>query len=210
MMELFTRYDPTTPEEEREGSPVCVASYPEPCGERAVGEGWGCLPLCEAHWTEAELAAREDLVGELQNELENLVFAEAQRHHTNKAVVRALRGANVPGLEWELADSRAHDAALAAAYPTEGREDLTHPDTLAFDYDRYDRDGPLEWWSEERYLLLYFMRLACEGGLPRLVQDLEGLRERATVQLALAERDYELRFAAPRRAAREAKGRAGG
>ena len=44
MTELFTRYDPATPPEERRCSPVCVASYPEPCGERAVGEGWGCLP----------------------------------------------------------------------------------------------------------------------------------------------------------------------
>jgi hypothetical protein len=209
MRELFRRYNPDTPPEEREGSPVCVASYPEPCGEEAVGEGWD-LPFCEAHWTEAELAAREELVGELHNELENLVFAEAQRHHKNRAVVRALRNAGAPGLEWEVADSRAHDVALAAAYPAEGREDLTHPETLAFDYDRYDHDGPLEWWSEERYLLLYFLRLACEGGLPRLVEDLEPLRERATVQLALAERDYERRFAAPRRAAREAEERARG
>jgi hypothetical protein len=39
MTELFTRYNPDTPPEERKGSPVCAASYPEPCGERAVGEG---------------------------------------------------------------------------------------------------------------------------------------------------------------------------
>ena len=48
MEELFTRYDSATPPEERKGSPACVASYPEPCGEPAVGEGWD-LPLCEAH-----------------------------------------------------------------------------------------------------------------------------------------------------------------
>jgi len=38
----------------------------------------------------------------------------------------------------------------------------------------------------------------------------EGLREHATVQEALAERDYELRYVAPRKAAREAVERAGG
>ena len=54
------------------------------------------------------------------------------------------------------------------------------------------------------------MRLASDKGLPRLMQDLEGVRERATVQQALAERDYERRYVAPRKAAREAKERAGG
>ena len=48
------------------------------------------------------------------------------------------------------------------------------------------------------------MRRACGEGLPRLVQDLEGLRERATVQLILAESDFERRYAAPRKAARDA------
>ncbi len=39
--------------------------------------------------------------------------------------------------------------------------------------------------------------------------DPEGLREQATVQLILAERDYERRYVAPRKAAREAKRQAG-
>ena len=44
-------------------------------------------------------------------------------------------------------------------------------------------------------------------GLPRLVEDLEGLREKATVQLALAERDMDRRYyVVPRRAARGAGG----
>jgi hypothetical protein len=63
--DLFRRYDPATAPEECEGSPVCVASYPEHCGERAVGEGWGSLPLCERHWNEAEMAAREELADAL-------------------------------------------------------------------------------------------------------------------------------------------------
>jgi hypothetical protein len=209
MMELFTRYDPTTPEEERKGSPVCVASYPEPCGEPAVGEGWD-LPLCERHWREAELAAREELVSELQNELEALVWAEDQRFHKNRAVVRTLRDAGDPRLDWTVADSHAYDAALGAAFDVEGRDDLLDPDTLRYDYDRHEGDGPAEWWAAERFLLLYFLRRARAEGLPRLVEDLEGLRERATVQLALAERDMDRRYVVPRKAAREAKERAGG
>ena len=204
MRDLFTRYDPSTPPEEREGSPVCVASYPEPCGEPAVGEGWGCLALCERHWREAEMAAREELADALDNELENLEFAENQRRHKNEAVVWALRGAGGPGLEWAAADSDAYDAARAAAFPTEGREDLTDPGTLAHDYGRHEGDGPVEWWSEERYLLLYFMRRASGEGLARLMRDLEGLCERATVQLALAERDLDRRYVP--RAGREAGG----
>jgi hypothetical protein len=203
MEELFTRYGPEPPPEGHE-VPVCVVSYPEPCGEEAVGEGWD-LPFCEGHWREAEMSAREELVAAVQNELENLAFAEDQRFHKNKAAVRALRDAGAPGLDWTVSDSDAYDAARAAAFPTEGRDDLTDSDTPAYDYGRHEGDGPVEWWSDERYLLLYFMRRASAEGLPRLVQDLEGLRERATVQLALAERDMERRYVVPRKAAREAE-----
>ena len=66
--------------------------------------------------------------------------------------------------------------------------------------------GPVEWWEDARMLLLRFLRQASERGLPGLAR----LREWATVQLVLAGRDYERRYAAPRRAAREAKERAGG
>ena len=138
MMELFTRYGPEPPPEGTE-PPACVASYPEPCGEAAVGEGWN-LPFCERHWREAEMSAREELADALDNEPEILEFAENQRHYRNKAVVRALRGANVPGLEWAVSDFDAYDAARAAAFPTSGREDLTDPDTLAYDYERHEGD----------------------------------------------------------------------
>ena len=206
MRELFRRYNPDTPPEERKGSPACVAPYPEPCGEAAVGEGWD-LPLCERHWREAEMSAREELVRAVADELRVLALAEGERAYGNGAVVRALRDipatvGTVLGAGWEREDSELYAEALAAAFPTdEGRAD---PDTLAFDYGRYDGDGPVEWWTDERYLLLRFMRRACGEGLPRLVQDLEGLRERATVQLMLAERDFERRYAAPRKAARDA------
>ncbi len=205
MEDLFTRYGRPGPPPEGHRVPRCVVAYPEPCGEEAVGEGWGCLALCEVHWREAEMAAREELAEALDNELETLEFAENQRRHKNEAVVWALRGAGGPGLEWAAADSNAYDAARAAAFPTEGREDLTDPDTLAHDYGRPDEgDGPVEWWSDERYLLLYFMRRASGEGLARLMRDLEGLRERATVQLALAERDLDRRYVP--RARREAGG----
>ena len=92
----------------------------------------------------------------------------------------------------------------AAAFPVEGRDDLTDPETLAFDYDCYEGDGPTEWWEDERYLLLYFIHRASAEGLPRLMRDLEGLRERATAQIVLAYADQGRRYTAPRRTAREA------
>ena len=207
MTEMFTSYGPEPPPEGTE-PPACVASYPEPCGEPAVGEGWGCLPLCEAHWNEAELAAREEPSEAVENELEILAGAEEERYDYNPAVVRALKNATAPS--WGTEDYAAHDAALAAAFPPERIEGHTDPDTLAFDYDRYEGDGPLEWWSEECILLLRFLRQTDERGLPRLALELEGLRERATVQRILAEPDQERRWVAPRKAAREAKERAGG
>lgn len=94
-------------------------------------------------------------------------------------MVRALKGANIPGLGWVVPDFDAYDVAL---YPREGREVLTNPDTLRYDHRRrYDGDGPTEWWADAR-VLLRCMRQAKEQGLPGLMADLEGLRERAKVQ----------------------------
>ena len=177
---VFSKYNPNTPPEERRNSPACVASYPEPCGERAVGEGWGCLPLCEPHWNEAEIAARYELSYVVGSELDALNNAEAIRPDRNEAVMEALDEAAAPG--WEpYADRGRYGEALAAAYPVEGRGDLTDPETRGYDYDRYDGDGPTEWWKDARVLLLRFVRQASERGLPHLVLDLERLRERATV-----------------------------
>jgi hypothetical protein len=78
------------------------------------------------------------------------------------------------------------------------------PDTAGFDYELHGEDPPSEWWEDARMLLLRFLRQASEKGVPGLILDLEGLRERATVQIVLAERDMERRYHAPRRAAREA------
>ncbi len=50
------------------------------------------------------------------------------------------------------------------------------------------------------------MRMAHERGLAGLLKDLEYVRERAAAQVIQAEADLERRWAAPRRAAREARG----
>jgi hypothetical protein len=44
------------------------------------------------------------------------------------------------------------------------------------------------------------MREADDRGVYALLEDLEYMRERATVQVLLAQRDYERRYAAPRKA----------
>ena len=172
MRELFTRYAPSTPPEEREGSPVCVAAYPRPCGEAAVGEGWD-LPFCERHWREAEMAARDELSYAVGSELDILIGAEKERPDRNAAVVVALFEAAVPA--WGLEERDRYREAQASAFPVEGRDDLTDPNTLGFDYDRHGDDVPREWWEDARTLLLRFLRQAGDKGLPGLVLDLEGL-----------------------------------
>jgi hypothetical protein len=194
MRELFTRYNPNTPPVERKGSPVCVVSYPESCGGVAVGEGWGCLLFCERHWQE-ELAAREELAYAVGGELDTLISAEGQRPDHNRAVVAALRTAVVPG--WGLEDRGPYEAARAAAFPVEGRDDLMDPDAAGFDYDHHGEDVPSEWWEDARVLLLRFLRQTGHTGLPGLALELERLRERATVQIVLAGRDMEWRYLAP-------------
>ena len=199
MEELFTRYDPTTPPEEREGSPVCVVDHPDaggPCGGPAVGEGWGCLPFCEKHWREAEVAAREELAETVQHEVQILANAERQRFDSNAALVRALKAAEGAGPSWGLGDYyEAYRAAEAEAFPAEALGARTDPETLGFDYRRdYEGDGPAEWWSDVALLLVRFLRQASEQGVPNLMRDLERLRERATAQRVPAERDRERRW----------------
>ncbi len=64
------------------------------------------------------------------------------------------------------------------------------------------RPGPVDWWTDARYLLCRFMREAQGKGLSDLVRELEPLRERACAQLVQAEDDYDRRYVAPHRAAR--------
>ena len=68
--------------------------------------------------------------------------------------------------------------------------------------------GPVERWSDERFLWHYFPRWANEEDLPGLMADLEWSRERVTVQETLAERDYERCDVVPGMSTRE--GKAGG
>ena len=145
-----------------------------------------------------------------------LAYAEDQRAERNRAVVRALReipaavGAAV-GVQWEREDSKRYEEALATAFPPDDLGGHADPETtLGFDYRRhYEGDGPVGWSSDTQNLLLRFLRQASEEGVPHLVADLERLREKATVQLFLAERDYERRWLALPREERRAIIRAG-
>lgn len=137
-------------------------------------------------------------------QLEALLSAEDARSGSNKLLVHVLAQAETFASSVRAEHERDQDEALRAAYPPlEGRID---PDTLVFNYERdYAGDGPVDWWSEGRYLMSRFMRQAHEGGLPELVRGLEVLRERASAQLVQAEEDYDRRYVKPRVRAREAE-----
>jgi hypothetical protein len=169
------------------GGEDCVVSHADaggPCGRPGNRMVWE-LAFCEVHGAEAEAAALAEITEDAEIELQ------------------ALRGAENSRLDPE----RDHEKALLLAYPLiEGRAD---PTVTNFNYEaKYsgDRpvDGPVDWWAETRYLLCQFMREANGQGLPELVRELEALRERASAQLVQAEDDYERRYVAPYRAAREA------
>ena len=193
----FRMYPPETPEEERKGSPICVVTYPDPCGRAAVGEVWS-LPFCEAHGNEAHAAARLEAYEDAERELDRLRGGiEGEHAVRNPLVYEALKGITLPH-----APSPDHGEAIRAAYLL--REEDTDPDTLAFDYSGIpDRDGPYDWWCEAREMVVGFMREAYEAGQPTLLRTLEPIREHATVQQELALRDMDRRFVQPRRAARE-------
>lgn len=207
MMEVFRKYPETTPVEERMGSPVCVVSHPDAggeCGRPAIGEVWS-LPFCELHGREAELAAKAEIEVTLGRELQVLADTEFERFNTNFHVLEALKAAKAPyEVEWSI-----HEAAMLRAYPPDELAEHTDRDTLTFRYGRdyatgEAGDGPVDWWADACYLLRRFMREAAGRGV--LTDELEYLRERATAQLVLAERDYERRYAEPRRRAKRAAG----
>ncbi|MDP9484779.1 MAG: hypothetical protein M3Q49_03125 [Actinomycetota bacterium] len=192
----FRKYGPA-PAEEKD-PPMCVVTYPEPCGRVAAGEVWA-LPFCEAHGNEAHAAARleafEDAEGELHGLLGHLGNARPAR---NPLLIAAVGAATVPGER----PSPDHGEAIRAAYAL--REEDTDPDTLAYDYgEAIARDTPFDWHCEAREMVVSFMREAHEAGQPQLLWALEPIREYETVQQELALADMERRWAAPRRAARE-------
>lgn len=187
---LFRKYGDGNPRPEHRAPIACVVSHPDAggqCEREAIGEVWA-LPFCEVHGKEAGLAAQEELAESVGIELEALFDAEMKRYDTNWAVMEALERAEVPtevGFE-------ALSAAMRAAYPPDQLAANTDPDTLAHDYGEFACDTPHDWWCEARTLLVRFMRQAADRGVP-LVRELEYLRERATVQELLAERDMKMR-----------------
>ncbi len=75
------------------------------------------------------------------------------------------------------------------------------PETAGYDYEHeYGMDGPEDWWHASRELIVRFVREADGLGLGSLRDDLELLRQRATVQQMLASRDYQRRYIEPRQA----------
>ncbi len=199
-MELFRKYPPPPPEEK--APPRCVVTYPAPCERPAVGEVWS-LSFCEEHGLEAEYAAMQEAAENADHELTVITNAERERFHRNPHVLAALGRAEVPGLEGFRYDADEHERLVRAAY--DAGEEHTDPETAAFDYDSgYAGDGPVDWWTATRELVVRFTREAHDAGLPELLNDLERIRERATVQQLLASEDYERRYVAPRVAAREA------
>ena len=100
-------------------------------------------------------------------------------------------------------DRDAVEAAMREAYPPEELAEHIDLDILAYGYERdfMIGDGPYDWWCEARLMVLRFMREAFERGSVALLCDLEPMRERATVQQLLADRDLERRWVAPRREA---------
>lgn len=199
----FRKY-PAPPPVEKD-PPMCVVTYPAPCGRAAVGEVWA-LPFCEAHGTEAVAAARLEAFEDAGRELDALAgLVEGEHAVRNPLVHEALKGAKLPG----GAPCPDHGEAIRAAYALGGAE--ADPETLRFDYDaEIACDTPYDWWSESREMVVDFMREAFEANQPPLVEALEPVRERCTVQQELALRDMARRYVQPRLVARERGERPGG
>lgn len=195
MTEVFRKYGPALEGAERTAKrAACVVAHPDAgglCTREAIGEVWS-LPFCEVHGREAEMAAEEEMAACVESELEALVEAERLRYATNRILLEAFEQVPVP----RSIDSSLHDDAMEAAYPPVELEANTDPDTLAYDYEMYGRDAPYEWWSEGRMSLCRALRQAADRGLP-IVEDLELLRERATVQEVLAKHDMDRRWRTP-------------
>lgn len=188
------------------GKGSCVVSHPDAGGQcqRPVAKMVWSLPFCEVHGQEAEAAALEEISDDTQMQLEALLSAENARSGSNQLLLHTLGQAETLASEVRVEHFREQDEALRAAYPPlEGHIDS---DTLAFDYwQDYACDGPVDWWSEARYLMSRFMRQSHERGLPELVRGLEFLRERACAQLVQAQDDYDRRYVKPSVRARGAE-----
>jgi hypothetical protein len=169
-----------------------------------VGEVWA-LAFCEEHGLEAECAALEESAGSVAAALEGFTAVERERWPINDDVVSALEGAKRAASSASLGSQRIdyeeRDRLMRAAYgPLEAMRAHTDEGILLFDYAAAEHeDTPYDWWSEERLLVVKFMRQASDLGAAFLLHELERLREYATVQQLLAEEDYERRHAELRR-----------
>lgn len=198
---LEFRMYPVPPPRETD-PPMCVVTYPERCGWIAEGEVWA-LPFCRKHGAEAVAAARLEAYEDAGRELDRLMGGfEGEHAVKNPLVYEALKGARLPG----ASPNHDHGELIRAAYAL--READTDPETLRFDYAaEIACDTPHDWWCESREMIVGFMREAYEANQPHLVEALEPIREHATVQQELAMRDMDMRWAQPRRAAREERQR---
>lgn len=107
----FRKYGPAPCPEETE-PPICVVTYPEACGRPAVGEVW-CLSFCQAHGTEAHVAARLEAYEDAGRELDRLTGAVEGAHAVrNPLVYEALKGTTFPSRGIHLD----HYDAIRAAY----------------------------------------------------------------------------------------------
>jgi hypothetical protein len=196
MEEVFRKYPETTPAEKRKGSPVCIVSHPDAggeCGRPAIGEVWS-LSFCELHGREAELAAQDEMASSLEGIFTGLAAVEQERYDRNEEAVRIIKEAASEAAPSEAADTLAHEAAIATAYPPEELEANTDPETLRYDYDQMGQDNPHDWWCEAQIMVCRFMRQAHDRGLAGLLKDLEYVRERATVQRLLAGRYIDRQY----------------
>ena len=194
----FRKYPPPPPAETE--PPMCAVTYPKRCGRAAVGEVWS-LPFCEAHGTEAHIAARLETCEDAARVLDRLTgVVEGEHAVRNPLVYEALKGITFPPSGFDLD----HLEAIRAAYDLDAA--TTDPDTLAYDYDGEPCDTPHDGHCEAREMIVGFMREAQEAGQPQLLASLEPIREFETVQQVLAYRDLETRYVEPRRAARERPG----
>lgn len=184
---------------------MCSVTYPERCGWIAEGEVWA-LPFCKAHGLEAAQAARMEVHDEAERELGALLANfDGGRLVRNPLLREALGKLEIPDDGDTYGE---HEEAIVAAYAPD--DSLLDPDTLAFDYADEDRTLiPYDWWCEARELVVKWMREAHEVGQSPLLDALEPIRERASVQQVLAARDLERRWAAPRRAELEERRRRG-
>ncbi len=199
MTEVFTKYGGGESQPKDKKAPACIVRHPEAggqCEREAVGEVWA-LPFCEVHGREAELSYKEGIQETVAFGLDKL--NDGGEYVMPRPILEVLKSVEYP----RNRDHESVEAAMREAYPPEKLADNIDPDTLRHDYEE-PSTNPVDWWTDARYKVLRFMDEAYEDCHLELLRDLELIRERATVQLLLAERDMDERWVRPRLEAKEA------